>query len=219
MIACAQSFSLGENIPLTRRGPPGGKDVHMGCVSAMLAVSMCMFVHMKLDLKQPMRLLNRPLMIQEATRQHMHYHVLLIHSSGCVQVTLSHSLAGAACGCHESFWVSSMLYATACLYHGSVTHVGCNSRQATGRKEVKLKGGVEITPFGFGCFVRMRKLLLSLLACLLGQKHTVDVRQHTTSCDGHASQQLAQLLIVANCQLDVAGHNASLLVVTSSVAC
>ena len=62
-------------------------------------------------------------------------------------------------------------------------------------------------------------LLLSLLASLLWQQDAVDVGQNTTSSNGHTAEQLAQLLIVAHCQLDVAGHNAGLLVVTGSVAC
>ena len=46
----------------------------------------------------------------------------------------------------------------------------------------------------------------------------MDVGEHTTLSDGHTSQQLAQLLIIADGQLDVAGHNTGLLVVTGSVA-
>ena len=127
----------------------------------MLVVSMYVCVRIyDLDLTQPMHLLNRPLMIQEATQQHMHDHVLLIHSSRCVQITLSHGLAGVACGYHKSFCVSTILHALACLcqphchmlarMHWSVASVDRNFRQATGCGEVKLKGGVEITPFGFG---------------------------------------------------------------------
>ena len=62
-------------------------------------------------------------------------------------------------------------------------------------------------------------LLLSLLASLLWQKNAVDVGQNTTSSNGHTAKQLAELLIVAHCQLNVAWHNASLLVVTGCVAC
>ena len=80
------------------------------------------------------------------------------------------------------------------------------------------KGGVEITPFEI-CGRKSRKLLLSLLASFLWQKHTVYVGQNTTSSNGDTAKQLAQLLIIAHCQLDVAGHNTSLLVVTSGIAC
>ncbi len=47
----------------------------------------------------------------------------------------------------------------------------------------------------------------------------MDVGKHTTSSNSDTSQQLAQLFVIANCQLDVTGHNTSLLVVTGSVAC
>ena len=80
------------------------------------------------------------------------------------------------------------------------------------------KGGVEITPFEI-CEGKSRRLLLSLLASLFWQEQTVNVGQNTTSSDGDTAEQLAQLLIIAHCQLDVAGHNTSLLVVTSGVAC
>lgn len=40
-----------------------------------------------------------------------------------------------------------------------------------------------------------------------------------TGGDGDAAQQLAQLLVVAHGQLDVAGHNAGLFVVAGGVAC
>ena len=62
------------------------------------------------------------------------------------------------------------------------------------------------------------RLLVSLLASLLWQKYTVDVGKHTTSSNGDTSKKLAQLLIVAHSQLDMARHNTCLLVVTSCVA-
>ena len=61
-------------------------------------------------------------------------------------------------------------------------------------------------------------LSVGLLAALLGQQHGVDVGQHATLSDGHACQQLGQLLIIAHSQLDVAGDDAGLLVVTGSIA-
>ena len=64
-----------------------------------------------------------------------------------------------------------------------------------------------------------RDLLLSLLASLLWQEYTVNVGQHTTSSYGHTTKQLAQLLVIAHSQLNVARHNTCLLVVTSCVAC
>jgi hypothetical protein len=65
--------------------------------------------------------------------------------------------------------------------------------------------------------ILLRGHLFSLLA-LLGQQHAVDVGHHTASGDGHLAQQLAQLLVVADGQLDVAGDDAVLLVVAGSVA-
>ena len=44
------------------------------------------------------------------------------------------------------------------------------------------------------------------------------VGQHSAGGDGHSTQQLAELLVVAHGQLDVAGHDAGLLVVAGSVA-
>ena len=54
---------------------------------------------------------------------------------------------------------------------------------------------------------------------LLGQKHSLDVGQHTTLGDGHTGQKLVQLLVVADGQLKVTGDDSRLLVVTGGVAC
>ena len=54
---------------------------------------------------------------------------------------------------------------------------------------------------------------------LLGQKHSLDVGQHTTLGDGDAGQKFVQLLVVADGQLKVTGDDPGLLVVTCSVAC
>jgi hypothetical protein len=54
---------------------------------------------------------------------------------------------------------------------------------------------------------------------LLGQKHSLDVGQHTTLGDGHTRQKLVQLLVVADGQLKVTGDDSRLLVVTGSVSC
>ena len=59
--------------------------------------------------------------------------------------------------------------------------------------------------------------LLLLLGGFFGQQHCVDVGQHTAGGDGDLAQQLAELLVVAHSQLDVAGHDAGLLVVPGSV--
>ena len=72
--------------------------------------------------------------------------------------------------------------------------------------------------------IQFSKLLADAARCiflssLLWQKNTVDVWQDTTSSDGDTAQQFAQFLVVADCQLDVAGHDTSLLVVTSGITC
>ena len=45
----------------------------------------------------------------------------------------------------------------------------------------------------------------------------MNVRQHTATGNCHCTQQLGELLIIADCQLDVAWHDAGLLVVASGV--
>jgi len=59
---------------------------------------------------------------------------------------------------------------------------------------------------------------LCLLLGLLGQEHGLDVRQHTSLSDGHAGEQLVELLVVADGQLQVTGDDPRLLVVASGVA-
>lgn len=46
----------------------------------------------------------------------------------------------------------------------------------------------------------------------------MDVGQNTTLCNGDVSQQLVQLLIVANGELKMAGDDTGLLVITGGVA-
>lgn len=46
----------------------------------------------------------------------------------------------------------------------------------------------------------------------------MDVRKNTTLCNGDVSQKLVQFLVVADGELKMTGNNASLLVVTGSVA-
>ena len=60
----------------------------------------------------------------------------------------------------------------------------------------------------------------SLLLCgFLGQQNCMDVGQDTARGSGDLAEQLAQLLVVPDCQLDVAGHDPGLLVVPGYVAC
>ena len=54
---------------------------------------------------------------------------------------------------------------------------------------------------------------------LLGEQVLVDVGHHAAARDGGATQQLGQLLIVAHGKLDVARHDAGLLVVPRGVPC
>ena len=60
---------------------------------------------------------------------------------------------------------------------------------------------------GFGC-----------LLGLLGEKHCLDVGQHTTLGNGHTAEQFVELLVVADSQLEVTGDDTGLLVVAGSVA-
>ena len=46
----------------------------------------------------------------------------------------------------------------------------------------------------------------------------MNVGQDTTLSDSHTSKELAQLLVIADSQLDVAGDDTGFLVVTSSIA-
>ena len=52
----------------------------------------------------------------------------------------------------------------------------------------------------------------------LGDEHRVDVGEHTALGDGDTAKELVELLVVADGELDVAGDDAALLVVASSVA-
>ena len=58
----------------------------------------------------------------------------------------------------------------------------------------------------------------SWLGGLGWEEEHVDVGQDTTGSDGGAAQQLGELLVVADSELDVAGHNSALLVVAGGVA-
>jgi hypothetical protein len=56
------------------------------------------------------------------------------------------------------------------------------------------------------------------LLTLLGEQVGVDVRQDTSGGNGHSAEQTVQLLVVADGQLNVAGHNARALVVARGVS-
>ena len=53
---------------------------------------------------------------------------------------------------------------------------------------------------------------------LLGEKHGVDVGENTAGSDGDAAEELVELFVVADSELEVAGSDTGLLVVTGSVA-
>ena len=61
-------------------------------------------------------------------------------------------------------------------------------------------------------------LLLGGGLALLAEEHRVDVGEDTARGDGHAREELGELLVVADGQLDVAGHDAGLLVVAGRVS-
>jgi hypothetical protein len=65
------------------------------------------------------------------------------------------------------------------------------------------------------CLLTQRLLLLALL----WQEDGVDVWQDAAGCDGDASEQLVELLVVADGKLDVTWDDALLLVVAGGVAC
>ena len=60
---------------------------------------------------------------------------------------------------------------------------------------------------------------LRRLLRLLRQQHCLDVWQHATLCNCHARQQFVQLLVIPDCQLQVAWNDTSFLVVSRRVAC
>ena len=60
--------------------------------------------------------------------------------------------------------------------------------------------------------------IFRLLLGLLGQQHGLDIGQHTALSDGHATQQLVQLLVVPDGQLKMPGYDPGLLVVAGCVA-
>ncbi|XP_059190796.1 uncharacterized protein LOC131972979 [Centropristis striata] len=68
------------------------------------------------------------------------------------------------------------------------------------------------------CRSRSPALLLGGLLGLLGQQNSLDVGQHAALSDGDSTQQLVELLVVADSQLQVTGDDPGLLVVAGSVS-
>ena len=71
-------------------------------------------------------------------------------------------------------------------------------------------------PIGRAC--KSTHTLLGGGLALLAEEHRVDVGEDTARGDGHAREELGELLVVADGQLDVAGHDAGLLVVAGGVS-
>jgi hypothetical protein len=61
-------------------------------------------------------------------------------------------------------------------------------------------------------------VVVLLLDPLLRQEHRLDVRQDSALGDVDPSEQLVELLVVADSQLDVAGRDAQFVVVAGGVA-
>merc|ERR1711981_1438177 len=57
-----------------------------------------------------------------------------------------------------------------------------------------------------------------LLALLLGEKHLVDVGEHTTGSNGHAAEKFVELLVIADRKLQVPRDDPLALVVTGGVS-
>jgi hypothetical protein len=66
---------------------------------------------------------------------------------------------------------------------------------------------------------RSSSLGLGLFLALSGEEEDMDVGEHTTGGDGGRVEKLVELLVIADSELDVAGHNSGLLVVLGGVAC
>jgi len=47
----------------------------------------------------------------------------------------------------------------------------------------------------------------------------MNVRQHSAASDGHFAQKLPQFIVIPDGQLNVAGYDSGLLVVTGSISC
>jgi hypothetical protein len=63
-----------------------------------------------------------------------------------------------------------------------------------------------------------RRSLLRFLGDLLGEENLMNVWQHSTASDGHFAQKFPQFVVVSDRQLNVAGDDSGLLVVTGSIS-
>ena len=71
---------------------------------------------------------------------------------------------------------------------------------------------------GFAFLLGLGGSGFGLLGCALGDKYGVNVGEYTTLGNCHASEKFVQLLVVADCKLDVTRDDAGLLVVTCGIA-
>ena len=60
--------------------------------------------------------------------------------------------------------------------------------------------------------------ILARLGCLLWQEHSLDVGQDSTLSNGHATQELVELLVVSNRKLQMSRDDTRLLVISSSIS-
>ena len=81
-----------------------------------------------------------------------------------------------------------------------------------------LGGDLLLGGLGGGLLLGRLGLLLGGGGGLLGEQHRVDVGDHAAVGDGHAGEQLAELLVVADGEQQVARDDAGLLVVLGRVA-
>eukprot|EP01085_Mycamoeba_gemmipara_P002881 Mycagemm_TRINITY_DN8782_c1_g1::TRINITY_DN8782_c1_g1_i1::g.2881::m.2881 type:complete len:162 gc:universal TRINITY_DN8782_c1_g1_i1:529-44(-) len=80
-----------------------------------------------------------------------------------------------------------------------------------------LMGGLMAKQSEFASHLELLRSTL-LVGALSREEHLVDVGEDTTRGDGDVGQELVQLLVVADGELDVAGDDASALVVARSIA-
>ena len=64
---------------------------------------------------------------------------------------------------------------------------------------------------------RSVSILGARLGGLLGQQHRLDVGKDTALCNGDTAEQLVQLFIISDCELEMAGIDSCLLVVSGSI--
>ena len=61
--------------------------------------------------------------------------------------------------------------------------------------------------------------LCNLLAALLWQKNSMNVRKNSSGGDSYSTKKLVQFFIILYCKSDVPRNNTALFVITSSISC